>query len=107
MMVRRERMQRAVEDGFMNATDVADYLAERGVPFRDAHEITGRIVQFCLANNKRIDDLTVDEFKRFSAKFDKSIYDYLKVEAVVARRSALGGTARQNVLRRLKELRTR
>jgi argininosuccinate lyase len=49
----------------------------------------------------------LDEFKRFSAKFDKSIYDYLKVEAVVARRSALGGTARQNVLRRLKELRTR
>jgi len=107
MMVRRERMQRAVEDGFMNATDVADYLAERGVPFRDAHEITGRIVQFCLTNNKRIDDLTLDEFKRFSAKFDKSIYDYLQVEAVVARRSALGGTARQNVLRRLKELRTR
>jgi len=107
MMVRRERMQRAVENGFMNATDVADYLAERGVPFRDAHEITGRIVQFCLTNNKRIDDLTLDEFKRFSAKFDKSIYDYLQVEAVVARRSALGGTARQNVLRRLKELRTR
>jgi len=107
MKVGRERMQRAVENGFMNATDVADYLAERGVPFRDAHEITGRIVQFCLANNKRIDDLTVDEFKRFSAKFDKSIYDYLKVEAVVARRSASGGTARQNVLRRLKELRTR
>jgi len=105
--VRRERMQRAVEDGFMNATDVADYLAERGVPFRDAHEITGRLVQFCLANNKRIDDLSLDEFKRFSAKFDKSIYDYLKVEAVVARRSASGGTARQNVLRRLKELRTR
>jgi argininosuccinate lyase len=107
MKVRRDRMQRAVEDGFMNATDVADYLAERGVPFRDAHEIAGRIVQFCLANNKRIDDLSLDEFKRFSAKFDKSIYDYLKVEAVVARRSALGGTARQNVLRRLKELRTR
>ena len=107
MKVGRERMQRAVEDGFMNATDVADYLSERGVPFRDAHEITGRLVQFCLANNKRIDDLTLDEFKRFSAKFDKSIYDYLKVEAVVARRSALGGTARQNVLRRLKELRTR
>jgi len=107
MKVGRERMQRAVEDGFMNATDVADYLAERGVPFRDAHEITGRIVQFCLTNNKRIDDLSLDEFKRFSAKFDKSIYDYLQVEAVVARRSALGGTARQNVLRRLKELRTR
>jgi argininosuccinate lyase len=107
MKVRRERMQRAVEDGFMNATDVADYLAERGVPFRVAHGIAGRIVQFCMANHKRIDDLSLDEFKRFSAKFDKSMYDYLKVEAVVARRSALGGTARQNVLRRLKELRTR
>ena len=107
MKVRRERMQRAVEDGFMNATDVADYLAERGVPFRVAHGIAGRIVQFCLAKNKRIDDLSLDEFKRFSAKFDKSVYGYLKAEAVVARRRALGGTARQNVMRRLKELRVR
>lgn len=107
MKVRRERMQRAVEDGFMNATDVADYLAERGVPFRVAHGIAGRIVQFCLAKNKRIDDLSLDEFKRFSAKFDKSVYGYLKAEAVVARRRALGGTARQNVMRRLKELRAR
>jgi len=107
MKVQRERMQRAVEDGFMNATDVADYLAERGVPFRVAHGIAGRIVQFCLAKNKRIDDLSLDEFKRFSAKFDKSVYGYLKAEAVVARRRALGGTARQNVMRRLKELRAR
>jgi argininosuccinate lyase len=107
MKVRRERMQRAVEDGFMNATDVADYLAERGVPFRVAHGVAGRIVQFCLAKNKRIDDLSLDEFKRFSAKFDKSVYGYLKAEAVVARRRALGGTARQNVMRRLKELRVR
>jgi argininosuccinate lyase len=107
MKVRRERMQRAVEDGFMNATDVADYLAERGVPFRVAHGIAGRIVQFCLAKNKRIDDLSLDEFKRFSAKFDKSVYGYLKAEAVIARRRALGGTARQNVMRRLKELRAR
>ncbi|MGE5059066.1 MAG: argininosuccinate lyase, partial [Betaproteobacteria bacterium] len=107
MKVRRERMQRAVEDGFMNATDVADYLAERGVPFRVAHGIAGRIVQFCLAKNKRIDDLSLDEFKRFSAKFDKSVYRYLNAEAMVARRRALGGTARQNVMRRLKELRAR
>jgi len=107
MKVQRERMQRAVEDGFMNATDVADYLAERGVPFRIAHGIAGRIVQFCLAKNKRIDDLSLDEFKRFSAKFDKSVYGYLNAEAVVARRRALGGTARQNVMRRLKELRAR
>jgi len=107
MKVRRERMQTAVEDGFMNATDVADYLAERGVPFRVAHGIAGRIVQFCLTNDKHINDLTIDEFKRFSGKFDQSIYEYLEVEAMVARRRAFGGTARENVLRRLKELRGR
>src|ERR1051325_5616663 len=107
MKVRRKRMTTAVEDGFMNATDVADYLAERGVPFRVAHGIAGRIVQFCLTNDKHINDMTVDEFKRFSGKFDKTIYDYLEVEAVVARRRAFGGTARENVLRRLKELRAR
>jgi argininosuccinate lyase len=107
MKVSRERMRTAVADGFMNATDVAEYLVERGVPFRVAHGIAGRIVQFCLAHNKRIDDLTLAELKGFSAKFEKSIYRYLSAEAVVARRRALGGTARQNVIRRLKELRPR
>ena len=107
MKVGRERMQTAVEDGFMNATDVADYLAERGVPFRVAHGIAGRIVQFCLAHDKHINDLTLDEFKRFSSKFDKSICEYLETEAVVARRRAFGGTARENVLRRLQQLRRR
>ena len=86
---------------------MADYLAERGVPFRVAHGIAGRIVQFCLTKDKHINDLSVDEFKRFSGKFDQSIYEYLEAEAVVARRRAFGGTARENVLRRLKELRGR
>jgi argininosuccinate lyase len=103
--VKRERMRSAAQDGFMNATDLADYLAERGTPFRAAHEVAGKVVQFCLAQGKRIEDLTLAELKRFSNKVDKNVYDYLSAAAVVNRRRALGGTARRNVVRRLKELR--
>jgi len=103
--VRRERLSSAVKEGFMNATDLADYLAEREVAFRDAHEIAGRIVQACLSQNKDIEELSLAELKRFSAKFDKDVYRYISAEAAVERRRALGGTARRNVMRRLKELR--
>ena len=103
--VRRERMLTAVKDGFMNATDLADYLVERGVPFRSAHAAAGRVVQYCVATNKRIEDLSLSELKRFSGKFDKNVYRYLSAESVVGRRRAAGGTARSNVVRRLKELR--
>jgi argininosuccinate lyase len=105
MSVKHERMRDAVRDGFMNATDLADYLVERGVPFRGAHKAAGRIVQFCAKQGKRIEELSLAELQRFSPKIDKNVYRYLSAEAVVGRRRALGGTARQNVARRLKELR--
>ncbi|HXV50260.1 MAG TPA: argininosuccinate lyase [Candidatus Binatia bacterium] len=104
MSVKHERMRDAVQDGFMNATDLADYLVERGVPFRGAHEAAGRIVQFCAKQGKRIEGLSLAELQRFSPKIDKNVYRYLSAEAVVGRRRAHGGTARQNVARRLKEL---
>ena len=105
MIVRKERMAEAVHDGFMNATDLADYLVGRGVPFRSAHGIAGRIVQECVAQGRRLEDLSLRELKRFCPKIEKDVYEYLAAEAVVDRRRALGGTARSNVLRRLKELR--
>jgi argininosuccinate lyase len=105
MKVQRERMLSAAQDGFMNATDLADYLAERGMPFRAAHEVAGRVVQFSIAQGKRIEELPMAELKRFSNKLGKDVYGYLSAEAAVGRRRALGGTARQNVVRRLKELR--
>ena len=105
MKIRRERMLAAAQDGYMNATDLADYLAARGVTFRAAHEIAGKVVQYCVVQKKRIDELSLTEFKRFSGKFEKNIYQYLSAEAVVGRRRALGGTAQRNVVRRLKELR--
>lgn len=105
MKVRRERMLEAARDGFMNATDLADYLVERRMAFRAAHEVAGRVVQFCIGQGKRIEELSMTELKRFSTRIDKNVYDYLSAEAVVGRRRALGGTARENVVRRLKELR--
>ena len=103
--VKGERTLAAAQDGFMNATDLADYLVDRGIPFRSAHEIAGRIVQYCIGRGQRIEELALDALKGFSKKIEKDVYRYLSAEAAVARRRALGGTARINVLRRLKELR--
>ena len=104
LKVRRERMLAAAQDGYMNATDLADYLVERDLPFRQAHEVSGKIVQRCIALGKRIEELSLAELRRFSNKIEKDIYNYLSPASVVARRRALGGTARSNVARRLKEL---
>jgi argininosuccinate lyase len=103
--VRKDRMLTAAQDGFMNATDLADYLVERGIPFRDAHAISGRIVRHCVAKDCRIEELSLKELKGFSKKIEKDVYDFLSTESVVNRRRAFGGTARGNVMRRLKELR--
>jgi argininosuccinate lyase len=91
----------------MNATDLADYLVERGLPFRTAHQVAGRVVQFCVAKERRIEELSLVELQRFSDRIEKDVYPYLSADAVVGRRRALGGTARKNVVRRLKELRVR
>jgi argininosuccinate lyase len=105
MKVERERLLSAVKDGFMNATDLADYLVKRGLAFRAAHEAAGRVVRYCLARDKRIEELTLAELRRFCNKFERGVYRYISAEAAVGRRRAPGGTARANVVRRLKELR--
>lgn len=105
MKIRSERMRDAAQAGFLNATDLADYLVGRGLSFRAAHEVAGKIVQFCLGKGRRIEELPLVELRRFSDKIEKDVYAYLSASAVVERRRAQGGTARRNVLRRLKELR--
>jgi argininosuccinate lyase len=104
LKARKERMMDAARDGFMNATDLADYLVERGVPFRSAHAIVGKVVQHCLAAGRRIEELPLAELRRFSRRIEKDVYDDLSAESLIARRGGIGGTARASVLRRLKEL---
>ncbi len=104
LKAKKNRMLEAARDGFMNATDLADYLVSRGVPFRSAHAAVGGIVQHCLAAGRRIEDLPLKEMRRFSPKIEKDVYRHLSAEAGVARRRTAGGTARANVIKRLKEL---
>ncbi|MFQ5850793.1 MAG: argininosuccinate lyase [Candidatus Binatia bacterium] len=104
MRVKKERMLAAAQDGFMNATDLADYLVCCGMSFRSAHAVVGRIVRYCLESHRRIEQLSLAELRRFSARIEKDVYAYLTLDAVVERRRAPGGTAPANVRRRLREI---
>ncbi|MFS0725909.1 argininosuccinate lyase [Paenibacillus sp. 1P07SE] len=97
MKVNKERMRQAVNQDFSNATDIADFLVGQGLPFRQAHEVIGKTVLYCIEQNKYLLDLTLEEFKQFSELFDERIFEILQPEAVVDARDVYGGTARGQV----------
>jgi argininosuccinate lyase len=102
---REERMREAASDGFLLATDLAEHLVAAGVPFRQAHEITGRIVAHCLERGISPTDLTDDELRTFSAAFGPDVRRLLTADRSVSRRKSSGGTAGSNLTRRLASLR--
>lgn len=87
-----DNMQEACKKGFTNATDAADYLVNKGLPFRDCHEIIGKIVLHCIEKDKTIEDLSINELKNFSDKFDEDIYEEISLESCVARKNSKGAT---------------
>lgn len=93
MRLRNADMARAAAGGFTNATEVADYLAKKGIPFRNAHEIVGKLVLDCIQNDKALDELTLDEFKAASPVIEKDIYEAIDIEKCVAARNVPGGPA--------------
>ena len=93
MKIRRDNMRRAVEEDFSNATDLADYLVRKNLPFRQAHEVSGKLVHYCIERGVYLKDLTLDELKNFSDLFDNDIYEAIKPETCVAARNSLGGTS--------------
>lgn len=97
MTVRRDRMLAGAKGGFTNATDVADYLVKKGLPFRDAHGIVGRMVAYCIEHHEVIDALTMDEFKSFSELFGEDVYDAISLETCVNQRKLIGGPAMETV----------
>ena len=98
MKVNRDTMRKAVNQDFSNATDIADYLVNKGMPFRQAHEVIGKLVLHCIQNGKYLLDLSLDEYKQFSKLFEDDIYVVLQPEHVVDARNVYGGTATQQVL---------
>jgi len=103
MKVRAEVMEKAVKSGFMNATDAADYLVSKGLPFRDCHEIIGRIVLYCIEQGKAIEELSLEELKRFSDKFEPDIYEKIDIRACIKAKKSKGSTSFESVERMLKE----
>lgn len=94
---RVDRMRAAAAEGFLNATDVADYLVTKGIPFREAHEIVGRIVRHCIEAGERMETLSLSRLREFSPAFKPDVTKYISIEACVERRLSAGGTSSRRV----------
>ncbi|CAO0821061.1 Argininosuccinate lyase [Desulfarculales bacterium] len=107
LQVREEAMAQAVRGGFLNATELADYLAARGVPFRQAHEIAGRAVLLAERSGRALENLSIEEYKGLSSVIEEDVYRIIEPEHAVNRRLSSGGTAGVNVRTALMEARKR
>ena len=98
-------MKKAAAEGFINATDVADYLAKKGEPFRSAYKTVGEIVAFCQKNGKVLETMTIEEYKTFSPLFESDVFDEISLETCVNKRNSLGGTSVQSVEKQINYVR--
>ena len=97
MQVNKAKMQQSTENDFSNATELADYLAEKGLPFREAHEIVGKLVLDSIKHGKNIQDWDLEELQAYHPLIEEDIYIYLRPETAVQRRNSLGGTGFEQV----------
>ena len=97
MQVNKAKMQQSTENDFSNATELADYLAEKGLPFREAHEIVGKLVLDSIKHGKNIQDWDLEELQVYHPLIEEDIYIYLRPETAVQRRNSLGGTGFEQV----------
>ena len=94
MTVKKDNMLKGSKGGFTNATDAADYLVKKGMPFREAHAVIGRLVFYCIDHDLALDELSIDEFKDFSDTFEEDIYKAISMETCVNDRKVIGGPAK-------------
>ena len=106
MKVLPENMKLASQKGFINATDLADYLVKKGLPFRSAYKISGQIVAYCIANGKVLETLTIDEYKGFSELFGDDIYNDIDMSVCVEKRISEGGTSVKSVEKQIEFVRS-
>jgi len=102
--IHRQVMHRAAEDGFITATDLADYLVKKGLPFRRAHEVVGRAVLYAMKSECGLSDIPLAEYRKLSPQIGRDVYAAITVESSVGRRTSQGGTAPRNLRKRLAEL---
>ncbi len=101
MTVRADRLRKAAARGFINATDLADYLVKRGMPFRDAYKVSGTLVAYCIDNRKTLEELSLDEFRAVCDNFDEDVYAAIDLLNCVNGRNVRGGPAKESVLRQI------
>ena len=104
MTVLPENMRKAAGRGFINATDCADYLTKKGMPFRDAYTATGQLVAACTAQGKTLEELTLEELQAVSPLFEEDVYEALKLENCMALRRSFGGPAVEETARQIQEI---
>ena len=105
MKVLPENMRKAAAGGFINATDCADYLVKKGLPFRDAYKATGTLVARCIELGETLETLPMEEYQTVCEAFDEGVYEAISLENCVNGRSVLGGPARESVLAQVKRVR--
>ena len=104
LTVSKQNMLRAAQKGFINATDCADFLTKKGVPFRDAYTASGKLVRYCISCGKTLDELSLDEFHAVHPGFDEGVYHAIDLLTCVAGRSVIGGPAPQTVAKHIAEV---
>jgi argininosuccinate lyase len=104
MQVRPDKMLSSTDRGFIAATEIADYLARKGVPFRQAHQTVKEIVLYCVEHKKTLPQLTDEEFVRFSDDIKPDVRKYIQPAVIVAAKTSVGGTAPASVKKQIKEL---
>ena len=97
MTIRKDNMEAAALKGFTNATDLADYLVKKGLPFRETHAISGKLVHYCIENNTSLEKLPLETLKEFSPAFEEDVYDAISLKTCVEGRSLIGGPAPETV----------
>ena len=101
--IHKNRMVDACKQGFLNATDLADYLVSKGMAFRNAHSIAGQAVAYALNKGKELDDLTLEEYKELSDLIEKDVYEFITIDKMISRRISYGGTGFDNVKQAVKK----
>ena len=102
MSVRADNMKKAASEGFINATDLADYLVKKGLPFRSAYKISGSIVAYCIENKTILEELPLEKYKEYSELFENDVYNEIDLTTCVNKRVSVGGTSVESVEMQLK-----
>jgi argininosuccinate lyase len=104
MRIRRENMRAAAGAGFINATDCADYLVYKGLPFRDAYKATGQLVALCIDKELTLETLPIEEYKNVCDLFEEDVYEAIDLDVCVKKRTVKGGPSPECVLREIEAL---